>query len=466
MPYSLRLLAALAPCALSLPARADSPCPQLLAELPNPAGVPDDYFGASLAFAGSSLMVGAWAADPGGTFSGAVYEFADQGQGWQLVTTILPLDTHAEQRFGWSLAVDPDQPDTLIVGAPWDAEVGEEAGAAYIFERGVDGTWTQQAKLTGQATPPGSYFGMETAIDGETAVVGAPFENLPLASVGGRAYVFERDAAGDWTEVTTLFPHIAYDGQFFGRSIALDADTLVVGAPFIGPEFFDGIVIVYRRQAGQWVEQQTLTGTLFGGRNRFGWAVVQMPGRILVGAPRDSVPPLGYFNPFEPTGPGGSWVAVDTVLADQPTTGDRFGAALASEGQRLVVGAWNYGLTGRAFLYELQDDALSLDCSFQAPGLEDYDEFGVEVAMKWPLVAVGAMEHEDAAGAVYLFAAPLEPGDINGDGSVDLVDRDLLVNVLLGVDVDLGHIARSDINGDGSADGRDILAFVLALLGA
>lgn len=57
-------------------------------------------------------------------------------------------------------------------------------------------------------------------------------------------------------------------------------------------------------------------------------------------------------------------------------------------------------------------------------------------------------------------------GDIDADGDVDSIDRELLVDVLLGSDADLGRTTRSDVNGDGLVSSADIQAFVAAWLAA
>lgn len=55
-------------------------------------------------------------------------------------------------------------------------------------------------------------------------------------------------------------------------------------------------------------------------------------------------------------------------------------------------------------------------------------------------------------------------GDINCDGAVDLMDRDLFVGVLLGVETDPDFIDRSDLDGSGSPDGLDVQRMIDALM--
>jgi hypothetical protein len=65
--------------------------------------------------------------------------------------------------------------DTVVVGAEHDDTRGRDAGAAYVFERdrGGPGQWGQVIKLTADDAETEAYFGGAVAIDGDTLVVGA-----------------------------------------------------------------------------------------------------------------------------------------------------------------------------------------------------------------------------------------------------------------------------------------------------
>ncbi len=79
--------------------------------------------------------------------------------------------------------------DYVLVGAPFDDERGTDAGAAYLFRRRADGGWILETKLTAANAAPGDRFGWSLALDGETAVIGAPQRNRPMRG-SGIAYVF------------------------------------------------------------------------------------------------------------------------------------------------------------------------------------------------------------------------------------------------------------------------------------
>jgi len=97
--------------------------------------------------------------------------------------------------FGYSVAASGD---TAVVGAPTE---GGEAGAAYVFVRNASGGWDQQAYLKADNAEAGDYFGVSVAIDGDTLVVGADSESGPANGISesGAAYVFVRSGT-TWSQ--------------------------------------------------------------------------------------------------------------------------------------------------------------------------------------------------------------------------------------------------------------------------
>jgi hypothetical protein len=148
--------------------------------LPSPA-TGSALFGASLAFNGTWLVVGAPSAYETAVNSGALYAYQKQGTTWTLFQTIAPSDHGG--RLGASLALSGS---TLIAGADARSVPGVAvAGAAYIFRENAP-FWAESQILTGTPSVAGVHFGSAVAFDGTTAFAGAP-ETDP----DGAAYVFE-----------------------------------------------------------------------------------------------------------------------------------------------------------------------------------------------------------------------------------------------------------------------------------
>ena len=130
-------------------------------------------------------------------------------------------------KFGYAVAVDGD---IAVIGAYQDDGNGADSGAAYVFTR-VEGVWTQAAKLTASDGAAYDNFGISVAVDGDTVVVGAPGDDGAGAD-SGSVYVFVKPTGG-WATSTETAKLTASDGaalDYFGYSVAVDGDTVLVGA--------------------------------------------------------------------------------------------------------------------------------------------------------------------------------------------------------------------------------------------
>ena len=152
---------------------------------------------------------------------------------WQLAQSAkLTADITKDNRFGYSVAVDVD---TAVIGVPGDGSTAvTEAGAAYVFTRNTGtGVWSQAAKLTASDRASNDEFGISVAVDGETVVVGAHQHDIGTNSAAGAAYVYTKPGggwAGNITETAKLTASDRASDDEFGISVAADGGTVVVGA--------------------------------------------------------------------------------------------------------------------------------------------------------------------------------------------------------------------------------------------
>lgn len=290
-------------------------------------GAQYDGFGVALDLDGDTLAVGA----PSTAGGGAVYVYRGSGGPWGFEAKLTGLGA----TLGYSVAL---QGERLVAGAPNQAN---SVGGARVFER--SGTlWSEVASLSPAGTGTQSqYFGDAVGLDGDRIAVGAPLADGPVGDCGV-AYVFEK-VGGAWVQVAALTASDASNGDQFATAVALQGDTLVVGAPRRGPPISTeraGAAYVFERVAGVWTEQQILVGPItnliYTAPAGQGFSLA-LDGDVLVaGANRTT--PYGSAVVFERT--TGSWSYVQTLISALPTA--YAGSSVAVAGDTLAVGV-TYG---------------------------------------------------------------------------------------------------------------------------
>jgi hypothetical protein len=233
--------------------------------------------------------------------------------------------------------------------------------------------WSHEAYVKASNTGQFDSFGFPVAVDGNTLVVGAPFEDsnqnqaLDDLQQSGAAYVFERKN-GLWKQTALLKASNRGSGDLFGSSIAIEGDTIVVGAPeepsdatgINGDQNNDdanssGAVYVFRKQGGGlWKQEAYIKASNTGAFDFFGQQVALSGDLLAVSAPEESSSAIGV-NPMpgqqnnSVSGAGAvylyrrtgdTWLQHAYIKASNPGPADFFGGGIALSGDTLVVGAW------------------------------------------------------------------------------------------------------------------------------
>src|SRR5262249_50831155 len=149
--------------------------------------------------------------------------------------------------------------DTAIIGAHFnDSGPNANQGAAYVFRRSA-GTWSQTQKLIASDAAAGDLFGFSVALDAETAVIGASGKDENAATDAGAAYAFTL-VDGTWTEQQKLSFNNLEQGDFFGAAVAVSGDTALIGAfgDDIGANTDQGSAHVFVRSGTVWTRQQRI----------------------------------------------------------------------------------------------------------------------------------------------------------------------------------------------------------------
>ncbi|MEY3230805.1 MAG: hypothetical protein RL689_894, partial [Planctomycetota bacterium] len=295
-------------------------------QLLDPAGSANDGFG-SVAASGDVIVVGASRDTVGSNAQqGSASIFRRSAAGVTHEYHIVASDGLTSDGLGNAVAIDGD---TVIVAASNARVSGNNGrGAVYVFVRS-GAVWLQQAKLVAADGAAGDAFGASVAIDGDTVVVGAATDDLAAADAGS-AYVFTR-SGNIWTQRQKLTASDPGANALFGSSVAIDGSDLVVGAPgaSVGGAR-RGAAYGFARSGNAWAQQVKFVDPAGAVDDRFGTSVALAGDRILVGAPGDDVgSSVDQGSVCSFVGWSGACVKILDAFG---TAGDLLGGSLAGRG--------------------------------------------------------------------------------------------------------------------------------------
>ncbi len=218
-------------------------------------GAAGDIFGHRVSVSEDTMVITAALANIGGrSEQGAAYVFyRDQGgiDNWGQVAKLVASDGGALDHFGSSVSIIENM---TLIGSPL-ADVGgnDDQGASYVFYRhqgGVD-AWGQVTKLTASDGAASDHFGISTALGSDAAVVGARYADVGGNDNQGAAYIFYYWGEGrtdNWDQIAKVTANDGTEGDWFGRSVKIDGETVVVGAPHtdVGGNEHQGTAYVFR----------------------------------------------------------------------------------------------------------------------------------------------------------------------------------------------------------------------------
>ncbi len=355
---------------------------------------------------------------------------------WIEFDKLLPSDGAAGDYFGPSISLSGN---LALVGAHLDDDKGSDSGSAYLFDVttgeklhkflkqipgtvydefgssvalcgnvalvGVrNGNWNHSGSaylfdaVTGEQLyrlvpddgAEDDYFGESVALDGEVVLVGA-YKNDDNGSSSGSAYVFD---ATTGEQLRKLLPSDGTNDSYFGFSVALDGNLALIGA--YGDDdngANSGSAYLFDLTTGEQLHKLLPPdGAL---HDYFGWSVALEGNVALIGVLLDD--DNGYDS--------GSAYLFDVTTGEQlrkllPSDGSSgyFGCSVALNGNLALVGAYRYGsaylfdvTTGEQLQKLVPADSASLDY------------FGRSVALNDKIALVGAPYGGYRSGSIYWF---------------------------------------------------------------
>lgn len=388
----------------------------LLTTFQDPAAGPSSRFGSSITAVGKNILVGAPRDSTLGDEAGAAYLFNGAGK---LLTTFHDPSPANGDWFGYSVAAVGDN---VVISSLREDVGGQDVGTAYVFDLG--------GNLLSEINSPNptgfDAFGQSIVGVGENILIGADRWRDPTGAFdSGVAYLF--NPAGDLLQ-TFENPSPAF-GDHFGRSLAVVDDRIVIGAMGDSSQAFgSGAAYVFDLDGDL---LNTLHSPAAAAGDNFGASVAGLGfNEILVGAnlADGSGKDAGAVYRYDLNGQ-----LVGVINNPTGKAGDNFGLAIAALEDHVLIGADSLqqgaNAVGGAYLFSPSG---SLVHTFANPAASRNDDFGFAVGVVGNSVLAGA-PLEDAvgrdAGAVYLFHGLHQPelvGDANLDGKVDLSDFEIL----------------------------------------
>lgn len=242
---------------------------------------------------------------------------------------------YEDHYFGVSLHVHGDR---LLIGATGDDEVAHDSGALFLYRR-EGGAWVEEQKLT---PPPYAWddaYGSSVGSSGDTIIVGAPWNLVGGVQTYGTGFVYDR-IDGEWVLTAELENAVVPSEQTqVGRNLAFSGDTVVFGDEFLkGILQGAGAIYVFERTEGVWSGATRLYAS-DQEQGHFGAALAIEGDTMLVGADFDSGAATKAGSVYVLERQESGWVETAEVFPNDPQDQMRFGASISFDRGRMLVGA-------------------------------------------------------------------------------------------------------------------------------
>jgi hypothetical protein len=257
-------------------------------------------------------------------------------------------------------------------------------------------------ELTATGGAAGDGFGAAVAVDGDTVVIGASGAN----GFRGTAYVFVR-SGGVWSQQAQLTPAGLTTNAYFGTQVAVSGDTAVVAAPqqaAVGS--YSGAVYVFVRSGDTWSQQAELTASDEAASDAFGESVAIDGDTAVVGMVGDSSNVQAGGAAYVFTRSGSAWTQQQKLVSADLAAYDNMGNAVAVSGDTVLVGARLHDATatdaGAAYVFTRSGTVWSPQAELTNSDAAQSDYFGTSVALDGDTAVVGSLHH-GGRGAGYVF---------------------------------------------------------------
>jgi FG-GAP repeat/Secretion system C-terminal sorting domain len=270
------------------------------------------------------------------------------------------------------------------------------------------------------------YYGSSVSLYGDYAVIGSSSNNFNNFSYGtGAVYVFKK-TNGNWQQIKKITASDKVDYDNFGTSVAINGNTIVVGAD--GQDYDvtgtnripqSGAIYIFEKDRGgidNWGEVKKIVASDRGEYDYFGTKVSMSNNTLIVTSPYKAI----YVFQKDQDGIN-NWGFLKKIIPSDKEKGDQFGS-ISLHDNTLVVGTpdknemGKNGLTygaGSVYIFQKDqggDNNWGLLKKLFAPEMSLSDKFGHSVSVHGNTIAVGASNEDSSeknpvsdAGSVYIF---------------------------------------------------------------
>ena len=408
---------------------------------------PNDAAGYSVAASGTVALVSSRGADPGAGNAGKVCVFQRNSSGWSQAASLIESVPVANAQFGRAIALSSQHAvvTTFTTNASGRAAVYTHVGTAF----------GASASLTSPNASPGDRFGEAAAIDGDWIAIGAPGR-----AGHGAIDLFVRIGT-TWSHHSSIEPLAPSAGWEYGASISLRGNTLCVGAPgdaVNGSEA--GAVVVYRLSGNTWGLSQTLRAPDGAAGALFGTSVALENNTMVIGAYRDDASTVDSGSAYVFRSTGTAWNYAQKLFPETSVQDADFGFAVAISGPRIAVGAPSAVVTGgvrAGVAYVFIDNGSVVTPLLRSESPSAGGTFaGTDVAVSSSDLILGAPL--DSLGGAYTGCAASVDivSDCDNDGQIDAVEISLGAADLNRDGTPDTCQCPADFNADGVTGGQDL----------
>lgn len=245
----------------------------------------------------------------------------------------MPPDGQAGDAFGQSIALTEN---TLVIGAPHSDTPGKNSGSVYVYTR-KGGRWVLKTRLIAQDGAPGDLFGISVAIDKDTILVGADL-NDEKAEDAGAVYVFAIDGE-QWHQQTKLTASDAGKTDIFGVRVAISEDTALISARRDDDELGidSGSAYIFERTGQHWRQRIKLLAPDSKADDRFARGVALKENTAIISAMHHDAAGKDSGAVYVYKKLNGNWSLSSKILADDSKAGDRLGWNVAFSNGHIIM---------------------------------------------------------------------------------------------------------------------------------